>query len=56
MNNTVMNLVGGAGFFRGHPMERIVRDVRAMHFHPLPVRRQELFSGRMALGLDPLKG
>lgn len=49
-------LVGGAGFFRGHPMERIVRDVRAMNFHPLPVRRQELFSGRMALGLDPLKG
>lgn len=49
-------LVGGAGFFRGHPMERIVRDVRAMHFHPLPARRQELFSGRFALGLDPLAG
>jgi acyl-CoA dehydrogenase len=49
-------LVGGAGFFRGHPMERIVRDVRAMNFHPLPVRRQELFSGRMVLGLDPLAG
>ncbi len=47
-------LVGGPGFFRGHPMERIVRDVRAMHYHPLPVRRQRIFSGRIALGYDPV--
>jgi alkylation response protein AidB-like acyl-CoA dehydrogenase len=47
-------LVGGAGFFRGHPIERIVRDVRAMHFHPLPTRRQREFGGRVALGLDPI--
>lgn len=47
-------LVGGPGFFRGHPIERIVRDVRAMHFHPLPVRRQQQFSGRIALGFDPV--
>lgn len=47
-------LVGGPGFFRGHPVERIVRDVRAMHYHPLPVRRQQVFSGRIALGFDPV--
>jgi acyl-CoA dehydrogenase len=47
-------LVGGPGFFRGHPIERIVRDVRAMHYHPLPVRRQQQFSGRIALGFDPV--
>jgi acyl-CoA dehydrogenase len=47
-------LVGGPGFFRGHPMERIVRDVRAMHYHPLPVRRQQVFTGRIALGYDPV--
>lgn len=47
-------IVGGPGFFRGHAMERIVRDIRAMHFHPLPVRRQQVFSGRIALGLDPV--
>lgn len=47
-------LVGGPGFFRGHAMERIVRDSRAMHFHPLPVRRQRVFSGRVALGYDPI--
>jgi acyl-CoA dehydrogenase len=47
------DLIGGAGFIKGHPIERIVRDARAMHFHPLPVRRQHEFAGRVALGLDP---
>lgn len=47
-------LVGGPGFFRGHAIERIVRDVRAMNFHPLPVRRQQVFSGRVALGENPI--
>jgi alkylation response protein AidB-like acyl-CoA dehydrogenase len=48
-------IVGGAGFFKGHPMERIQRDVKASHFHPLPYRRQHLFSGKISLGLDPVK-
>ena len=47
-------IVGGACFFKGHPMERILRDVRACHFHPLPYRRQYQFSGRISLGLDPI--
>ena len=47
-------LIGGPGFFRGHPVERIVRDVRAMQYHPLPGRRQQQFSGRIALGFDPV--
>ena len=33
-----------------------VRDIRAVHFHPLPARRQQVFSGRVALGLDPVTG
>ena len=37
-------------------MERIVRDVLAMHYHPLPVRRQKVFSGRLSLGYDPIAG
>lgn len=49
-------LVGGPGFIQGHPMERIVRDVRATHYHPLPARRQHVFSGRIALGYDPVTG
>ncbi len=47
-------LVGGPGFIQGHPIERIVRDIRAVHFHPLPLRRQQIFSGRIALGFDPV--
>lgn len=47
-------LVGGSGFFQGHEMERIIRDVRAMHFHPLPEHKQQSFSGRVLLGLNPV--
>jgi alkylation response protein AidB-like acyl-CoA dehydrogenase len=47
-------VTGGPGFFRSHPMERIVRDIRAIQFHPLPEKHQQLFSGRIALGLDPV--
>lgn len=48
-------IVGGAGFFKGHPMERIQRDIKACHFHPLPYRRQHRLTGRISLGLDPIK-
>lgn len=48
-------LVGGPGFYRGHAMERIVRDIRALHYHPLPLRRQQIFSGRLALGFSAIE-
>jgi alkylation response protein AidB-like acyl-CoA dehydrogenase len=48
--------VGGPGFSHSHPMERIVRNVRAMHYHPLSVRRQKVFSGRHSLGYDTIAG
>ena len=48
------SITGGPGFFRSHPFERIVRDIRAIQFHPLPEKHQQLFSGRIGLGLDPL--
>jgi alkylation response protein AidB-like acyl-CoA dehydrogenase len=48
-------IIGGAGFFKGHPMERIQRDVKACHFHPLPFRRQHRLTGNISLGLDPVK-
>ena len=50
------SITGGPGFFRAHPLERIVRDMRAIQFHPLPERHQQLFSGRIALGMDPIGG
>jgi acyl-CoA dehydrogenase len=52
---TAAELVGGPGFYRGHAMERIVRDIRALHYHPLPLRRQQIFSGRLALGLSAVE-
>jgi acyl-CoA dehydrogenase len=52
---TASEIVGGPGFFRDHPVERIVRDIRALHFHPLPERIQRNFSGRLALGLEPIE-
>jgi acyl-CoA dehydrogenase len=33
----------------------MTRDIRAIHFHPLPEKHQQLFSGRIALGLDPIE-
>lgn len=49
------DIVGGSGFFRGHPLEQIIRDIRAIHFHPLPERIQQSFSGRLAIGLEPIE-
>jgi hypothetical protein len=33
----------------------MVRDLHAGQFHPLQEKRQVLFSGRIALGLDPVE-
>ena len=45
---------GGAGFHRAAGLERLLRDVRAAHYHPLPESRQLRFTGRIALGLPPV--
>ena len=49
-----MEVVGGSGFFRKLGLERILRDAHAAQFHPLPEKRQQLFCGRLAMGLDPV--
>lgn len=49
-----LEATGGAGFYRGAGLERLLRDVHAGPFHPLPEKRQVLFTGRVALGLDPV--
>lgn len=48
-----VELTGGAGFYRRFGLERLLRDIRAAHYHPLPEKRQLRFTGRVALGLDP---
>lgn len=52
--NKAMEVGGGAAFFRKSEIERLVRDVRAAGYHPLQPKRQHLFSGRIALDLDPV--
>jgi acyl-CoA dehydrogenase len=49
-----LETAGGAGFYRAARLERLLRDVHAAQFHPLPAKRQQWFTGRMALGLDPV--
>lgn len=49
-----MELVGGRSYFRGNPFEQMVRDVLGAQYHPLPRARQARFTGRVALGLDPV--
>ncbi len=45
---------GGSGFYRQNGLERLLRDVRAGHYHPLPEKQQVILSGRLGLGLDPI--
>jgi acyl-CoA dehydrogenase len=49
-----MALAGGAAFLRRTGIERLLRDVHGAPYHPLPARKQQVFSGRLALGLDPV--
>jgi alkylation response protein AidB-like acyl-CoA dehydrogenase len=49
-----LEVCGGAGFYRKLGLERLLRDAHGAQFHPLPEKRQQLFTGRLALGLDPI--
>ena len=48
-----LSLVGGAGYHRRSPLERWYRSVRAGEFHPLAWPDLSVYSGKLALGLDP---
>jgi len=49
-----LETVGGGGFFRSMGLERLLRDIHAAQFHPLQAKPQHRFTGRLALGLDPV--
>jgi alkylation response protein AidB-like acyl-CoA dehydrogenase len=49
-----LEVTGGAGLYRKLGLERLLRDAHGVQFHPLPEKRQLLFTGRLALGLDPV--
>lgn len=48
--DVAMGLAGGSSFFRGSPLERAWRDVRAGTFHPLDPELTLRAVGRVALG------
>jgi alkylation response protein AidB-like acyl-CoA dehydrogenase len=48
-----LEATGGSGYFRALGLERILRDVQAAQFHPMQVKKQHRFTGRLALGLEP---
>ena len=49
-----LEAAGGAGFYRKAGLERLLRDAHGAQFHPLSGKRQHRFTGRVALGLDPI--
>lgn len=50
-----LDVAGGAGFYQKVGLEKLVRDAHAVRYHPLQEKRQLLFTGRLALGLDPIR-
>ena len=48
-----VEVAGGGAFYRSLGLERLFRDVQAARFHPLQEKPQTVFTGRLALGLDP---
>ena len=51
-----LEAAGGGAFFRKLGLERRLRDVHAGQFHPLSEKKQQLFTGRLSMGLDPVGG
>jgi alkylation response protein AidB-like acyl-CoA dehydrogenase len=46
-----LELGGGAAYFKGSPLERAYRDIRAVKYHPLSPEATLLHQGQVALGL-----
>jgi len=49
-----MEVTGGASFYRSLGLERLFRDLQGARYHPMQERRQAIFTGRLALGLEPV--
>jgi alkylation response protein AidB-like acyl-CoA dehydrogenase len=49
-----LEVAGGAAFFRSVGLERLLRDLHGAQFHPMQEKRQHIFTGRVALGLEPM--
>ncbi len=50
-----MAVAGGQGYLLGMGLERRFRDIQAAEYDPSQEARQYRFSGRIALGLEPIE-
>ena len=50
-----LEATSGGGYFRVKGLERLVRDAHAGQFHPLPAKKQQRFTGRFEMGLEPIE-
>jgi acyl-CoA dehydrogenase len=46
-----LDVFGGSAFYREAGIERLWRDVQGARYHPVPLRKQQTYTGRIALGL-----
>ena len=51
-----LEATGGGGYMRSSGIERVLRDAYAGQFHPMQPKKQHRFTGRLAMGLDPIGG
>jgi acyl-CoA dehydrogenase len=49
-----MEVAGGVAFYRKTGLERLLRDVHGVRYHPLPEKQQQSLTGRLAFGLSPV--
>jgi len=49
-----LEATGGEGYLCRLGLERILRDAQAVQFHLMPAKKQHRFTGRLAMGLDPI--
>lgn len=49
--DVAMSVAGGSAFFRGSPIERAYRDIRAAAFHPFTPEQTLVLGGRLHLGV-----
>jgi len=55
VTHKALESTSGAGYHRALGMERLLRESLAGQYHPLQEKRQHHFSGRIAMGLDPVE-
>ena len=48
-----LDLSGGAGAFKGNPLEQLFRDVRMGRFHPGNTMFAHELIGKLCLGINP---